>query len=224
MEMLKISDFAENDVNVENGVDGVIEDKKKNRSGKIYEIYSPSLQRYYYGCTYNSLALRKAIHLYGYRKFKENKHVHYLTAFNVLCGGDCVFRLIEEHETITKENLLKRETEFIKKMRELHGGKVVNKNVHTGGLIKDYNKNYQKQYRESHKQYFKKYRDEHRVQCNAYALKYGQQNRDRYRMRYEDNKRNEIIDRLNNKSYKYTPTKMIEKYKITFDYKQDCYV
>ena len=38
---------------------------KKQKAGIIYQIYSPSLQKYYLGKTFYLLSLRKAVHKYN---------------------------------------------------------------------------------------------------------------------------------------------------------------
>lgn len=197
-----------------------IEKKYDPKNAIIYSIYSPSLALYYYGSTFNRLSLRKAIHLYNWRLVKDNKKDDNLTAYKVLKGEDCVFEVEENIGVgVTKQYLLTKEKEYIRRMKTILKEKVVNKN---DGVC-DNIKNYQKKYREINSDYFKNYRETHKEHLKAYRDSRKNDTNSFRRELYKIDKRKEIIKKLNEQTYKKIPYKKIEKYGIGYNDKLKLY-
>lgn len=134
------------------------EKMQKVKVGKLYQIYSPSLDAYYIGSTFNSLALRKAIHRHHSKLFDGGKF-NKVTSHEIVKRDDAVYSIIREYEFINKKDLLEEEKKQILYFKTLYGDRVLNKN----GLLtlnrKQYNKEQCKKYYEKHKEersiYFK---------------------------------------------------------------------
>jgi hypothetical protein len=173
--------------------------------GKIYVIYSPSLDIYYIGSTFLALSLRKAIHKYQYRHNKK-----FITSFHVLKNNDAEFKTISTHNDITKNELLKIEKLKINEMIKLHGGKVINNNCDKTINIKEY----MKEYRDIHSNYYKEYGKMYRLLKPNYNKEYRIKNLEEINLKrknkYETEKRKEIIEKLNNNAYINIPAKKIE--------------
>lgn len=192
---------------------------KSKGTGKIYEIHSPSLDLYYYGSTFHRLSLRKALHLSNYKRKQQGAERKNITAFNVLAGEDCIFKIIEEYKKISKPDLLNKENECINKMREIRGGRVVNKN---SNLTKDIKK-YQALYREHNRDYFDEWRNNHKDYFKNYYQNNRQELSDKRKEKYAEYKRKEIIAKLNTNFYDKTPLKKIDKYNIRFNHSKRIY-
>jgi len=198
----------------------IIEKKETPKIALIYSIYSPSLDLWYYGSTFNRLSLRKAIHLYNWKQVKQEKKEENLTAYQVLKGEDCIFNIEQKLGAgYSKQYLLTKEKEYIRKMKQIHKDKVVNKN----DGITDNMKQYQKKYRETNEDYFKNYRNTHKAYFKAYREKRKNSINEARREQYKTNQRDAIVKKLNDGSYKKIPYKKIEKYNIGYNDKIKLY-
>jgi hypothetical protein len=101
-----------------------MEDNKYQRS-KIYKIISPHTDKIYIGSTteiYLSQRLTKAKNMY--KRFLENKH-HYVSSYELFKLGDVEIILIETYPCNSKDELHKKEREYIELNKEI----TVNKNI-----------------------------------------------------------------------------------------------
>jgi hypothetical protein len=131
------------------------------QKGKIYRIISPSKNLVYYGSTIQSISRRLASHLRDYKKYNENNINDNITSFLVLECQDYKIELVEEYPCNNKQQLEKKEGEYIK------NNECVNKCV-AGRTRKEYRldnidkyKEYAKQYRidnfDKKKEYYKQW-------------------------------------------------------------------
>ena len=129
------------------------------QKSKIYKIYSVSNEELvYYGSTTKTLTARLANHIYEYNN-KKNKNI---TSNLIFDTGDYKIELVENYPCANKQQLCKKEGEYIKNN--------VCTNKHIAGRSKkewcennkEYVKEYQKNYRENNKEYKKEYGKEYR--------------------------------------------------------------
>ncbi len=98
----------------------------KYENGKIYSIRSPNIELFYIGSTCQPLSKRFYEHKRAFksRTYKSDK----MASFNVIFWGDSYIELLENHPCKSREELLKREGEYIRK----HWNEVYNKKVEGG--------------------------------------------------------------------------------------------
>jgi hypothetical protein len=84
------------------------------QKGKIYKLWSPSKNLVYYGSTIETLTQRLSKHKYDYKKYNEDNTKKYTTSFLVLECEDYKIELLEEYACNNKQQLLKKESEYIK--------------------------------------------------------------------------------------------------------------
>lgn len=94
--------------------------------GIIYKIVSPHCDKCYIGSTKNRLCLRKALHMYHYRCYLQNKSKLKTTALHILEKGDCEFIPIETMEFDDIKQLRLREREIQEQYKA--EGKLINTN------------------------------------------------------------------------------------------------
>ncbi len=103
------------------------------KNGKIYTIRSHQTDDIYYGSTTQPLYKRLGYHKRGYRAYMKKETCGYFTSFEIIKFDDCYIELVEEFPCDNKEQLTKREGEFIR------SNKCVNK-VIPGRTQKEYRK------------------------------------------------------------------------------------
>lgn len=143
------------------------------RIGKIYKLTSNHTDKIYIGSTIKSLYQRFKCHQCNFYKYIKNINNRYTTSFEILCNIDCRIELIENLINPTKEELLKRESHYIKLYKNI--GLAVNKNIpyREEGEYYQENKNYiigkSKEYYKKNKRYIQKYKKEAIIcrYCNA---------------------------------------------------------
>jgi hypothetical protein len=79
------------------------------QKGKIYRIISPSKNLVYYGSTIETLSSRLSKHIYDYKRNNGQK-----SAFVVLKCEDYKIELVEEYPCNNRQQLEKKEGEYIK--------------------------------------------------------------------------------------------------------------
>ena len=170
-------------------------------NGKIYSIRSPHTEYIYIGSTIQPLSKRFSGHKGAYSSFIKKGVAQYCKCFDILKLGDAYIELIENFSCDTKEHLLKKEGEIIRRYKDICINKVIN-----GRTLK--------QYREEHKdriiEFRKKYRDEHKDELNNYSRQYYNDNKDILKQKQKD-KQKKINDEKKQKN---------EEYKQTEEYKQ----
>lgn len=139
-------------------------------AGKIYAIKSPQTTNVYYGSTIHSLNVRFSIHKSQYKKYVAGRIPYVCTSAKILQYDDAFIELIEEYECKTKEDLEKREKEYIQNNPcvNIQGkGATWTKQDHSeyrkDWLLKnpDYIKNYREKNAEKEKEYQKQYHKKH---------------------------------------------------------------
>ena len=111
---------------------------KYNKS-MIYTIRSPSIDKYYIGSTTQLLCKRFGDHKINYKGYLNGTY-QFVTSFKILELGDSYIELLEEINCENKNQLQKREGEFIRE----HKNNCVNKRIE--GRTKKEHHEYHKQY------------------------------------------------------------------------------
>jgi hypothetical protein len=93
-------------------------ENKYNR-GKIYKIVSPHTDKIYIGSSCKKyLAERKADHKYQYKKWL-NRNGGYCSSFDLFGLGDIDIVLLENVNCNTKDELYKKEQEYLDKFKNI---------------------------------------------------------------------------------------------------------
>lgn len=79
---------------------------------KIYKIVDNTNNNIYIGSTINKLTTRLNNHKQSYKKFLNGKS-RYITVFEILKNNDYKIELIEEYKCENKQELLKKEGQYI---------------------------------------------------------------------------------------------------------------
>lgn len=93
------------------------------QNSKIYKIWSPSKNICYYGSTIQTISQRLGEHKCRYKKYKNGLTKNYVSSFLVLECEDYKIELVEEYPCNNKEQLLKKEGEYIR------NNKCINKHI-----------------------------------------------------------------------------------------------
>jgi hypothetical protein len=84
------------------------------QKGKIYKLWSPSKNLVYYGSTIQSISQRLTDHINCFNRYKKDNNKRYFISFLVLDCEDYKIELIEEYPCNNKQQLCKKEGEYIK--------------------------------------------------------------------------------------------------------------
>ena len=219
---------------VEEDIEEPIDDhNKKYENGKIYML-SGTDGYYYIGSTSKELSCRFNKHKYD----SKLKDIYVYNHFNKLGWDNVKIECIEEYPCKSKEELLKKENEYILKAKKnincLNSNnsylsdhdKIQWKKEYreiNRDQIREYNKNYvishketvekkKKEYREAHKEelkdYFKNYAEKHKDQKKEYKRKYVAENK-------------ELIAKKNKEFRETNKDKISEKGKAYFEANRD---
>lgn len=115
------------------------------QQSKIYKLWSPSKNLVYYGSTVQTLAQRLTKHKNHYKTYEKTNH--YYSSFIILECEDYKIELIEEYPCNNKEQLLKKEGEYIRT------NECVNFEI-AGRTNKEYYKDNKEKYIERSKKYY----------------------------------------------------------------------
>jgi len=137
------------------------------QNSKIYKLWSPEGDDIYIGSTTVSLSRRKAKH-----KTQNNTSKILFEKYT-----DVRIELLEECPCDNKEQLLKKEGEYIR------NNNCVNKRV--AGRT---NKEYREDNKEHLKEYYKQYREEHKEHINEHYKNNKEQIKEKQKEYYENNK------------------------------------
>ena len=157
-------------------------------NGKIYKLVSPHTDKIYIGSTCKKyLSQRLTKHKSHYKVWlKDNKNN--LSSFTLLELGDVEIVLLESVNCNTKDELLKKEREYIEKYKDI----LVNKNI-PSRTSKEYDEKYNKEYHILHKDKLNKkakdYYENHKEELNEkYNCVCGKQSRICRKARHEKSK------------------------------------
>ena len=84
------------------------------QKGKIYKLWSPSKNLVYYGSTIETLSSRLSKHKYSHNGYIEGKIANRRHSSFILECEDYKIELVEEYPCNNKQQLLKKEAEYIK--------------------------------------------------------------------------------------------------------------
>lgn len=150
------------------------------QKGKIYKLWSPSQNLVYYGSTAQLLCQRIADHKKHYNKFKNNNY-HYVTAFKILECEDYKMELIEEYPCNNREQLAKKEGEYIKNnecVNKCIAGRTEKEYYQDNKeIIKERSKNYALNHKEYKAEYYKKYSKDNKEKKKIYNKNYYQEHK-----------------------------------------------
>ena len=162
------------------------------QKGKIYKLWSPSKNIIYYGSTVETISQRLAKHLYKYNAYNNKKHNYYCSAFKVLECGDYKIELVEEYACNNKQQLERKEGEYIK------NNDCINK-VIAGRTNKEYRldnadkiKTHKEANKEKIKEQRKAYREANKEKSKAYKEANKEKIREQARIYYLKNKNKEL--------------------------------
>ena len=136
---------------------------------KIYKLWSPSTNLIYIGSTTQTIAQRLAEHLAVYRRYKNNKG-YFITSFKILECEDYKIELIENYSCNNKEQLHKKEGEYIRSLD------CVNKKIE--GRTK--------------KEYEKDYKEKNKEKRDKYLIEYTKKNKEKIKTYYENNREKKL--------------------------------
>lgn len=123
--------------------------------GKIYRLVDLTNDTVYIGSTIQTLERRLHDHENDYKRYIGGDLNHKITSCEIIKGGKYKIELIANFPCENKNELLKKEGEWIKNTNCL------NRFIPTGECTKEnkqeYNKQYGKQYRINNKEYIEKY-------------------------------------------------------------------
>jgi len=83
-------------------------------TGKIYRLWSPSANLFYYGSTINTLSRRLVNHRAKYKQYLEGKSKNYMSSFEILKYPDYRIELFEYYSCTSKLELIRKEGEVIR--------------------------------------------------------------------------------------------------------------
>ena len=150
--------------------------------GKIYCLRSHQTDDVYVGSTVESLSNRKAKHKNAYKRFLNGKS-NYVTSFEIIKYDDCYIELIEDCPCENKEQLSKKEGEYIRNMD------CINKYV-AGRTVKEYYKDNKEKIKEKAKEY----RENNKEKIRESKKKYRENNKEKIKEYREDNKEKIICE------------------------------
>ena len=151
------------------------------QKSKIYKLWSPSKNLIYYGSTIETLSQRLAKHKCSHKKYNEDNNNGYCTSYLVLNCEDYKMELIEEYPCNNKDQLWKKEGEYIK------NNECVNK-VINGRTKIEYAKEYRIKNREKRKEYNKQYIENNKEQNKEYHKQYRIDNKEQRKEYLQANK------------------------------------
>jgi len=172
-------------------------------NSKIYKICSNLTDKYYIGSTTQTLAQRLSKHVRDYKTHIKNNNTNYISSYEIIKYGDCYITLIEECNYNNRQQLCKREGEFIK----LHINNAVNMLI-AGRTCNEYLIDNKEQITEQKKQFYNDNKEQVLEQRKQFYINNRQQIVERKKQYYNDNKE-QITER--NKQY-YNDKKRNKQY------------
>jgi len=161
--------------------------KMDYKKGKIYCIRSYKTDDIYIGSTCSPLNKRFWQHKKNHRRWKEGKKVNGITtSWYIIEHGDAYIELMEEYPCDNKQQLRKREGEYIRE------NECINKNIpgrtkkecdadyykKNGNRIRNRRNKYYQENKEEHKEYMSKYYQENKEDISEKGKKRYEKNKD----------------------------------------------
>ena len=175
----------------------------KYHNGKIYKIVDIGYNKQYFGSTVESLSHRMAKHRYKYKFYLKDEGQPRVSCYGIFEDfgiENCKIELVEYFSCETKDELFKREGEYIK------NNDYVNKVV-SGRTLEEYKAETKEQRREGNKLYYernkptiqvkhKQYREENKDKIKQINKTYYEKNKKKWTTYYQ--KHQEALNNLNN--------------------------
>jgi hypothetical protein len=165
------------------------------KNGKIYKLISPHTNKIYVGSTCKErLCQRLASHKNDYKFWLKDNNNGYKTSYVLFDLGDVEIILLESVDCLTKDELLKKEREWIEKYKDIIVNKyrpITTKEEHKE-RIKEYNKVYQVE----NKEYFKEYCDKNKEHISQRDKEYNEKNNEKikeYHKEYYNKKKEHVL-------------------------------
>ena len=165
--------------------------------GKIYCLRSYETDDIYIGSTTLSLAIRKGQHKIDYKSYLNNKK-YFVTSFNIIKYDDCYIELIEEYSCENKQQLERKEGEYIRNRD------CVNKNI-AGRSNKEYREDnkdkkaeYQTEYYQKNKNKIAEYYQKNKEKAAEKNAEYRQKNKNKIAEKnaeYRQKNKNKIAEK-----------------------------
>ena len=164
------------------------------KNAKVYQIVDNGYNMSYIGSTCMPLSKRFHNHKSLYN-FWKNHNKGFCTSFYIFDEygvENCKIELIEAVPCLTKDELRKKEGEFIKKNRDC-----VNKRI-DGRTVKEYREDNKDKIKEIQKEYY----DTNKDKINEYQKEYRDDNKDKIK-EYRDNNKDKIKEYFETNKDKY---------------------
>ncbi len=156
------------------------------QKSKIYKLYSPSKNLVYYGSTVQSISQRLAQHKNGNKIYNNDNTKKYCSSYLVVECEDYKIELLEEYPCNNKQQLCKKEGEYIKANECV--------NIEIAGRTKQ---EWSEDNPEVNKRATKKYCEEHKEQINERRREYCKNNIDKVKeskKKYVENNKEKIYE------------------------------
>ena len=169
------------------------------QKSKIYKIVDANEEMVYVGSTVNTLARRMAHHraTYKYDKYRDENYVSSHDIFDKYGVENCKILLLENYPCNGKEELLKREGEYIRQLN------CVNKTI-PNRTRDEWRENNKEKIAERHKIYYEnnkeKITEQHKIWCDSNKEQIKEYNRIYREKNKEQIKKNKSEYYLKNKS------------------------
>ena len=152
------------------------------KNGKIYCIRSYQTPDIYIGSTVQRLCKRIGSHREKYTKWLNDKH-RYTSSFELMKYDDCYIELIKDYPCENKEQLHKKEGEYIREMtcvnRCIPGRTKKQYQQDNSEKIREYKKQYQQQNKKKLAEKQKKYQENNKQKITERGKKYYEKNKEK---------------------------------------------
>ena len=163
------------------------------QKGKIYKLWSPSKNLVYYGSTTQTLSQRLAEHSSDFKNKKKQ-----VSSYKILECEDYKIELVEEYPCNNKQQLLKKEGEYIK------ANECINKIV-SGRTLKEYYKDNKKILNEKMRKYSKIHYENNKEEIHIKRKEYYEATKEQQHIRGKIYRNNNIEKRqIYEKTYRET--------------------
>lgn len=163
---------------------------KRYKQGKIYKLTSKKTDKIYIGSTIQKLSRRLNKHISDWNQYKKgNTKKGETTSFEILKNGSYKIKLIEDYSCNNRNELLKREGYWIRKLKS----NCVNKTdpsrtkkeymLDNKKKFDDYHKQYRENNRELLREKIRKYRNNNPDKVIETRKRYYQKNKDYIKLR-----------------------------------------
>tara|TARA_R110000868_G_scaffold266533_1_gene525722 strand:+ start:4521 stop:5168 length:648 start_codon:yes stop_codon:yes gene_type:complete len=178
--------------------------------GKIYKLVSPHTDKIYIGSTCKlRLCQRIAQHKYRYKEWLKDNN-NYISSFRLFELGDVEIILLESVNCNTKDELLKKERDYVEKFKDI----IVNKVIPTR-TSKEYRKEHKEKIKEEKKEYHKEHKEEINEKHRQYYKEHKEEIIEKHRQYYEKHK--EEIKEYDKQYYEKHKEEISEKQKQIYD-------